>query len=206
MGFKDLLNSETLVPYLTSDFDKLQNLTTVNWLLITAIQDSEIHKVLVPGNNTGMSITIPRALAGLRPAQVKLLNVSTFSWISAEQAYFLYPDVLAKMSPAQYMALTSSAISGINPKYINDIPSDIYPSLNCVQWMGWKQEQYSNFTQGSVQQIAWQKQNVNCTYGLFQTDSLLTAFGISAAISIFITVSALLIMRKRTSSYDPIKH
>jgi len=206
MGFKNLFKSETLVPYLTSDFDKLQNLTTVNWLLITAIQDSEIQKVLVPGNNTGMSITIPRALAGLRSAQVKLLNDSTFSWISSEQAYFLYPDVLGAMKASQYMALTSSAISGINPKYINDIPADIYPSLNCVQWMGWNKDQKANFTQGSLQQIAWNKQNVVCTYGLFQTDSLLTGFGISAAISIFITVSALLIMRKRTTSYDPIKH
>jgi len=147
----------------------------------------------------------PHAVIGIRSEQVHAFNESSdtiFSMISASQAYYLDGEVLGVMSVAQYQQLTPDAIAALNPQNIQAIPPEIYPSLACNQIAAFTPDQLKTMPPNFE---PYTKRNVICTFGLFSQSSLLAGFGIATGVSIVLTIIAILIVKNKSSGYDPIK-
>jgi len=136
---KAMLNNYTY-QYLLYNDTLLQNLSHVNWLIVSSIKDEDF-KQLITENNTNIGNIREEGIAGLRTQQVTLLPPYIFSRLLSNQANYLLPDTIANMSISQYQALTPSAISGINPNYIGSINPNVFNALSCPQMVAFTDAQ-----------------------------------------------------------------
>jgi len=204
-GIKKMINSQNLTTYLNSTDTELSDPTMVSWLEIASVHNSALESYLSSNEYNGIKKLKPQAVIGIRSEQVSVFNQSSstiFSLISASQAAYLDGEVLNVMTTPQYQQLTPEAIANLNPQNIQFIPSSIYASLACNQIAAFTSDQISTLPPNYE---PYTRRNVQCTFGLFSSSSLLAGFGIATGVSIVLTIIAILIVKNKSSGYDPIK-
>jgi len=194
LSFKNNITQNQFPQLLNHSDPALNDPMSYNWLIVTAIKDTEIALLLAFNNFTYIQNIRPDAIAGLRSGQVgNLTNFEVFSNINGSQASYLYPDVLANMNIDQYKSLTPAAFGGINPLYINSIPQDVYSQLSCPQIQAFTDDQKNIINTNEN----FRKQFVLCTFGLYSEEALLTGFGIACACAIILTIVGLYVIRRK---------
>jgi len=123
-------NSGIISGFIDPEFPIIQNLSTIQWLIMAFVKDVAISTILTPDT---MSSLEPSAIYGLRVDHVKRLRAKVFGQITPKQTSYLLYDTIGIMSGDQWAAISPLAFANLQILQIQNISEEAIPFLTVSQ-------------------------------------------------------------------------